>query len=326
MMLSLRIATRFLRKSPAQSVLIVAGITVGIGVQVFVGTLITSLQASLLDAVVGSQLTVTSSARERRTGPVHRGHGPHDAVDAGGHHHRADAQPLLSVRAGQRQRAAEPEGRGPRETGHDLQARGRASSRGALASLSADILVGTAFAEEYSVSARRPDRADPAGRLEVPPDRRRRSSTWAKKRPTSEALSSSSAFGQKALGQREDEFTAIETQVSEPFDSTDVADGWRSSAAFAGTDVKDWQEESADLLSALQSQSLSSNIIQVFVLIAIALGIASTLAISAVQKTRQIGILKAMGLSDRKTGQIFLWQAAILGSVGTALAWPWAWG
>ena len=35
--------------------------------------------------------------------------------------------------------------------------------------------------------------------------------------------------------------------------------------------------------------------IQVFVLIAVALGIASTLAISAVQKTRQIGILKAMG-------------------------------
>ena len=42
--------------------------------------------------------------------------------------------------------------------------------------------------------------------------------------------------------------------------------------------------------------------IQVFVLIAVALGIASTLAISATQKTRQIGILKAMGLRDGKSG------------------------
>ena len=59
-------------------------------------------------------------------------------------------------------------------------------------------------------------------------------------------------------------------------------------------------------------------ILYVQVLIAVALGIASTLAISAVQKTRQIGILKAMGLSDGAAGRIFLWQAALLGVTGTA--------
>ena len=59
--------------------------------------------------------------------------------------------------------------------------------------------------------------------------------------------------------------------------------------------------------------------IQGFVLVAVALGIASTLAIAAVQKTRQIGILKAMGLADRPSGRIFLWQAAILGVAGSAL-------
>ena len=59
--------------------------------------------------------------------------------------------------------------------------------------------------------------------------------------------------------------------------------------------------------------------IQFFVLIAVALGIASTLAISAVQKTRQIGILKAMGMKDRESGRIFLWQAAILGVSGAAV-------
>jgi lipoprotein-releasing system permease protein len=59
--------------------------------------------------------------------------------------------------------------------------------------------------------------------------------------------------------------------------------------------------------------------IQVFVLVAVALGIASTLAISAVQKTRQIGILKAMGLTDRRSGFVFLWAAALLGGTGTLL-------
>jgi lipoprotein-releasing system permease protein len=57
--------------------------------------------------------------------------------------------------------------------------------------------------------------------------------------------------------------------------------------------------------------------IQAFVLVAVALGIASTLAIAAVQKTRQIGILKAMGLGDTPAGRIFLWQAAILGVAGS---------
>jgi len=48
------------------------------------------------------------------------------------------------------------------------------------------------------------------------------------------------------------------------------------------------------------------------VLIAVALGIASVLAISAQQKTRQIGILKAMGLSDSRSGLVFLLEALIL--------------
>ena len=37
------------------------------------------------------------------------------------------------------------------------------------------------------------------------------------------------------------------------------------------------------------------------------------------QKTRQIGILKAMGMKDRQTGRIFLWQALILGVSGAAV-------
>ncbi len=80
--------------------------------------------------------------------------------------------------------------------------------------------------------------------------------------------------------------------------------------------MTEWQADNEDLLGALQAQSSSSYTIQFFVLVAVALGIASTLAISAVQKTRQIGILKAMGMKDRGTGRIFFWQAVVLGAGG----------
>ena len=55
------------------------------------------------------------------------------------------------------------------------------------------------------------------------------------------------------------------------------------------------------------------------VVIAVGLGIASTLAIAAVQKTRQIGILKALGMTNPASGLVFVWQGGMLGVAGTAL-------
>jgi ABC-type lipoprotein release transport system permease subunit len=58
-MLALSIAARFLRSALGQTALIVAGIGVGIAVQIFVGSLITSLQDDLIDSTVGSSPHVT---------------------------------------------------------------------------------------------------------------------------------------------------------------------------------------------------------------------------------------------------------------------------
>ena len=122
------------------------------------------------------------------------------------------------------------------------------------------------------------------------------------------------------LGLGADEYSAVDAQVAR---RVLVRAGRRRTCAaepaLEGLTVTEWQAENADLLSALQSQSSSSYMIQFFVLVAVALGIASTLAISAVQKTRQIGILKAMGMKDRQSGRIFLWQALILGVSGAAV-------
>jgi len=121
------------------------------------------------------------------------------------------------------------------------------------------------------------------------------------------------------LGLEADQYSAVDAQVGDVFASQQVAADLRAEPALEGLEVTEWQAENADLLSALQSQSSSSYMIQFFVLVAVALGIASTLAISAVQKTRQIGILKAMGMRDRQSGRIFLWQALILGVSGAAV-------
>jgi lipoprotein-releasing system permease protein len=59
--------------------------------------------------------------------------------------------------------------------------------------------------------------------------------------------------------------------------------------------------------------------IQVFVLISVLLGIASVLAITVIQKSKQIGILKAMGIRNSTTSYIFLFEGLILGFFGAIL-------
>jgi lipoprotein-releasing system permease protein len=80
-----------------------------------------------------------------------------------------------------------------------------------------------------------------------------------------------------------------------------------------------WMTTNAQLLRGLRSQGASSVMIQAFVILAVALGIASVLAVSVVQKSREIGILRATGTSTRQVLRIFLIQGAILGGIGSAI-------
>jgi lipoprotein-releasing system permease protein len=57
--------------------------------------------------------------------------------------------------------------------------------------------------------------------------------------------------------------------------------------------------------------------IQFFVVVAVALGIASVLIVSVVQKSREIGILRAVGTPARRVLYVFLIQGGVLGLVGS---------
>jgi lipoprotein-releasing system permease protein len=59
--------------------------------------------------------------------------------------------------------------------------------------------------------------------------------------------------------------------------------------------------------------------ISVFVALSVALGIASVLSVSVVQRTREIGILRAMGTSRRQMLLVFLLQGAVFGLAGSLI-------
>ncbi|MDP3170738.1 MAG: FtsX-like permease family protein [Polaromonas sp.] len=83
--------------------------------------------------------------------------------------------------------------------------------------------------------------------------------------------------------------------------------------------IESWQESNAQLVSALNAQSVSTALIRGVVLVVVVLGIASVLVVSVVQKRREIGILRAMGATRGQILRLFLVQGAVVGALGSAL-------
>lgn len=109
----------------------------------------------------------------------------------------------------------------------------------------------------------------------------------------------------------------IEAQVHEVFQSLGIAQEWaRQLPRFK---VDSWEDANRQLLTGLRSQASSSYTIQFFVLLAVTLAVSSVLAISAIQRAKQIGILKAMGIRTMRIGRVFLLQGAVLGFTGSLL-------
>lgn len=101
-----------------------------------------------------------------------------------------------------------------------------------------------------------------------------------------------------------------------------LRDPWRADAVAAqleartGLTADSWTATNSQLTVAIQSQRGATVMIRVFVALAVAIGIASVLVVSVVQRSRQIGILRAMGLSRSAILRIFLWQGGAIGLVG----------
>lgn len=110
--------------------------------------------------------------------------------------------------------------------------------------------------------------------------------------------------------------TVIDMTVDDVFGADRIAARVRG---LTGLQAESWMESNAQLMNALSSQSMSTRMISVFVAISVALGIASVLAVSVAQRTREIGILRAMGTRRRQMLRVFLIQGAVLGLAGSAL-------
>lgn len=314
-MLPFRIAMRFLASSKAQTALVVVGIAIGVSVQVFVGTLIDSLQESLIDRTVGGSphVIVTSAEGDVIAEPG----GVIAAVDGvkGVTATSVSADRPAFLLSGASTSSVLVRGwdipqadliYGMSESVYD----------GELPD-GWELLVGRDLAEDVGITV--------GQGVEVSVTNGSRYSFTVSGLFDLKVSSVNLGWAVAPIGTVQSLFslgsgvTSVEFQVDDVF-AADAVDE-EMSALLAGfpVQVDNWKEQNEQLLSGLQGQTASSLMIQVFVLAAVVIAIASVLAIKVVQKSRQIGILKAMGMTDRASSLVFLFEGLVLGAAGSVI-------
>lgn len=338
------LALRFLREGRLQSSMVLAGVTAGVAVTVFLTQLIAQLQSTIVDRVMGSQPHVVIQPPQEQVLRV-----PADATQAA----KADqVQPRL-----QRQRSVDQWERvadlavatpgvlavSPVVSGPAFVTRGAAIQSVTLMGVRPQDYARVVRMDGYMIAGRfELDASSTLIGRELAEDLglqlgdKLRVSTGSR----SQVLTVTGLFdmGSREMNRRRlfttlrlaqtlldlpGGVSVIDLSVADLFGADAVADPLRQQT---GLRVESWMQTNAGLLNALSNQNISNNLIRGFVVAIVALGISSVLVVSVVQKQREIGILRAMGAGRRQIMAVFLLQGALVGVVGSGLGAVLAYG
>lgn len=115
-----------------------------------------------------------------------------------------------------------------------------------------------------------------------------------------------------------DTISMLAVNIDQPWNSDAVARRIRDELGFP-YETYDWRSLNASLFSALALEKLAMAVILSLIIIVAAFNIVSMLTMVVADKTREIGILKSMGMTDGTVLRIFMLQGLTIGAVGTLL-------
>lgn len=110
--------------------------------------------------------------------------------------------------------------------------------------------------------------------------------------------------------------TSIDLTVADVYAAETVA---QAVHVATGVQADSWITSNAQFFTAVNAQQTSNTMIRFFVALSVAFGIASVLVVSVIQRSRDIGILRAMGTSQGQILRIFLLQGGLLGFAGSLI-------
>jgi lipoprotein-releasing system permease protein len=123
---------------------------------------------------------------------------------------------------------------------------------------------------------------------------------------------------QDLAGYDDGSVTGVEVRTVSRWEATAIA-GAIVDGLGIGYRAEDWQTQNSSLFQALKLEKLAMSFILLLIVIVAAFNIVSTLTMVVTDKTREIGILRAMGLPASSIRRIFFFQGVVIGVVGTAV-------
>lgn len=329
------LALRFLREGRMQSLLILAGVTGGVAVIIFLTQLINQLQGSIIDRVLSSQAHIVIRPAEETPLRLRNVQPTAAKIQPRGQRLRSiDQWESIAdlARATPGVSAVSPVASGPAFARHNLATKSIAlvgmipddyrqvvkmnnyMIKGEFNLTGDQTIIGKDLATDLGVTT--------GDRIQITTDN-----------GTQQTLSIVALFdlNNKDLNKRW-VFTTlrmsqsllnipggvsnIDLTVTDLFGAKQLA---QRLSAQTGLDIESWMESNSGLLNALSNQTVTNNLIRIFIVIIVALGITSVLVVSVVQKQKEIGILRAMGARRGQILRIFLLQGALFGTLGSLL-------
>ncbi|MBX3666297.1 MAG: ABC transporter permease [Burkholderiales bacterium] len=334
----LAVALRFLREGRMQTALIIGGAAIGVAVIFFITAVLSGAQGDLIRRVTGAQPHVVVKPPEETVSPLVAGNGEAPRLSSV----QARPQRLITIDGWPVLAHATEMTEGviavaPVASGSALGIKGDASR--------SVVVVGTEL-ERYLRVVRLDDKVR-AGVLRLDPGDALIGIELAKdlgavlgdRFRVQSATGVSEVFRIRALldlGSRElnrryvytdlraaqsllgipGRITNLDVAVRDIMRADEVAARLRGQS---GQLIESWIQTNSQVFNAIKNQDIMTLLIRFFITVVVALGIASVLVVSVVQKRREIGILRAVGATRRQMLAVFLMQGVIVGAAGALL-------
>ncbi|WP_396267140.1 ABC transporter permease [Ideonella sp.] len=338
------VALRFLREGRLQTLFIITGVAIGVAVIVFMSALMAGLQSNFIQRVLSTSAHIELLPPQQVSRPLQAG-----AQAASGVQVASIVQaPMQRVRSIDQWQAVAAQVQAmpqvlvvaPVAAGSALVVRGSATRalsltgivpasyfrivnlsdklvRGSTRLNGGDILIGTELAAELGV--------DVGDKLRLT------AGTGASVATSTLTICGIVDLGNKGanlrggfVALRTAQFllglpggvSSLEMTVRDVYAAETVA---QAITAATGVEANSWITTNAQFFTAVSAQTTANTAIRFFVGLSVAFGIASVLAVVVVQKSREIGILRAMGISRGQILRLFLLQGGVLALGGAVL-------
>ena len=328
-------AVRFLGEGRMQTAFIIGGIAIGVGVIVFMSAMLAGLEANFIKRVLTSQPQIQLLTPDQVARPLRNDPGTiEDAIV------QRPSQRVISIDQWPKirdQMLAMPEvtAVSPTIAGSVLALRGDASRAVTLSGVEPDSYFRIVKVPEYIVAGEaRLTSEDIIIGIELA---RNLGATVGDKLNIQAANGANRVltiaglvdFGNKGVNQRTafaalrtaqsllgmiGGVTTIDMTVNDIYAAEQIAARIRAANA---VEADSWIVTNAQFFTAVQAQETTNTLIRLFVGLSVAFGIAAVLVVSVIQRSKEIGILRAMGTSRGQILRLFLLQGGLLGFVGS---------